>query len=36
MEAEVGREPISARELRKVLRSMDWEGQRQKWTELFH
>ena len=36
MEAEVGREPISARELRKVLRSLDWGEQRQKWTELFH
>ena len=36
MEAEVGREPISARELRKVLRSMDWGEQRQKWSALFH
>jgi len=28
MEAETGREPISARELRKVLRSMDWGEQK--------
>lgn len=35
MEAEPGRETISARDLRKVLRSMDWGEQRRKWADLY-
>ena len=35
MEAEVGREPISDRDLRMVLRSMDWGEQRREWKKIF-
>ena len=34
MEAEPGRESISARDLRKVLRSMDWGEQRLAWGQI--
>jgi len=33
IEAEPGRDPISARDLRKVLQSMDWGVQRQIWVQ---
>ncbi len=36
IEAEPGCDPISARDLRKVLQSMDWEDQRVVWGDLFH
>jgi hypothetical protein len=34
MEAETGRDPISARDLRKILQSMDWGMQTAFWQEL--
>ena len=34
MESELGREPISARDLRKVLWSMDWGDRRVAWMDL--
>ena len=34
MEAEAGREPISARDLRRVLVSLDWGEQRRVWFKL--
>jgi len=33
MDAEIGRAPVSARDLRKVLRSMDWGVQRVVWSK---